>query len=121
MKTLCIKMPNFLKMTSFKSINNFYCKYCVGGSLDELPLMNIQVLPFNLDHAKRTVNFKSMFLAEKNATFASDSDKSILYFVTSDSRSLNTHKLLSKRIKPKFEIIDIHIPYDQQFGILDLK
>jgi hypothetical protein len=43
------------------------------------------------------------------------------HFVTSDSRSLTTHRILSKRIKPGFEIIDISIPYHQQFGILDLK
>lgn len=37
-------------------------EYCVGGSLDELPLMNIQILPFNLDHAKRTGEFaKAIF------------------------------------------------------------
>ncbi len=51
----------------------------------------------------------------------SNSDKSITHFVTSDSRSLNIHKMLSKRIKLRFEIIDIQIPYNQQFGILDLK
>jgi predicted nucleic acid-binding protein len=113
-------------------------EYCVGGSLDELPLMNIQILPFNLDHAKRTGEFAKAIFEEKKISnedikpraiipndsklFAqSDSDKSILYFVTSDSRSLNIHKMLSKKIKPKFEIIDINIPYNQQFGVLDLK
>jgi len=51
----------------------------------------------------------------------SDYDKSILYFVTSDTRSINIHKMLSKRMKLSFEIIDINIPYHQQFGIFDLK
>lgn len=113
-------------------------EYCVGGSLDELPLMNLQVLPFNLDHAKRTGEFAKTIFQEKkicnedlkpraiipndSKLFAqSDIDKSISYFVTSDSRSLNTHKMLSKRLKPRFEIIDIKTPYDQQFGILDFK
>lgn len=113
-------------------------EYCVGGSLDELPLMNMQILPFNLDHAKRTGEFARAIFEEKKilkedlkprAIFPNDSklfaqsdcDKSILYFVTSDSRSLITHKMLSKRIKPRFEIIDINTPYNQQFGILDLK
>jgi len=113
-------------------------EYCVGGMLEELPLMNIQILPFNLDHAKRTGEFAKAIFEEKRITsedikpraiipndsklFAqSDCDKSILYFVTSDSRSMNIHKMLSNRIKPRFEIIDINIPYRQQFGILDLK
>lgn len=32
-------------------------EYCVRGSLDELPLMNVQIIPFNLDHAKKTGEF----------------------------------------------------------------
>ncbi len=113
-------------------------EYCVGGKLEELPLMNIQILPFNLDHARRTGEFAKAIFDEKKVTnedikpraiipndsklFAqSDYDKSILYFVTSDARSMNIHKMLSKRIKPRFEIIDINTPYHQQFGILDLK
>ncbi len=113
-------------------------EYCVGGTINELPLMNIQILPFNFDHAKRTGKFAKAIFDEKKISndnikpraiipndsklFAqADCDKSILYFVTSDSRFLNIHKMLSKRIKPKFEIIDINIPYNQQFGILNLK
>ncbi|MBN1950818.1 MAG: hypothetical protein JW801_06415 [Bacteroidales bacterium] len=113
-------------------------EYCVGGSIDDLPLRNIQILPFNLDHAKRTGEFARAIFDEKKTSledlkpraiipndsklFAqSDTDKSVLYFVTSDSRSLNTFKLLSSRIKPSFEIIDINTPYNQTFGVLDLK
>ncbi len=29
-------------------------EYCVGGNVHELPLKNLQILPFNLDHARRT-------------------------------------------------------------------
>ena len=110
----------------------------VRGKLEELPLINIQILPFNLDHARRTGEFAKAIFDEKKLTnedvkpraiipndsklFAqSDYDKSIVYFVTSDSRSMNIYRILSKRIKPRFEIIDINIPYHQQFGILDLK
>ncbi len=113
-------------------------EYCVRGSLDELPLMNVQIIPFNLDHAKKTGEFAKAIFEEKKISnqdlqpraiipndsklFAqSDIDKSISYFVTSDLRSLNVHKILSKRIKTRFEIIDINIPYNQQFGVLELK
>ena len=113
-------------------------EYCVRGSLDELPLRNIQIMPFNLDHAKRTGEFAKAIFEERNISnkdlepraiipndsklFAqADCDKSITYFVTSDSRSLGTYKMFSKRIKPRFEIIDISNPHHQQFGILDLK
>jgi predicted nucleic acid-binding protein len=29
-------------------------EYCVRGKLDELPLRNLKILPFNLDHAEKT-------------------------------------------------------------------
>ncbi len=113
-------------------------EYCTGGSVDELPLMNIQILPFNFDHAKRAGEFARVIFEERNISkvnlkpraiipndsklFAqADCDKSIQYFVTSDARSLNILKILSKKINPRFEIIDIHLPYHQQFGILDLQ
>ena len=28
-------------------------EYCVRGKLEDLPLRNIQIIPFNLDHAKK--------------------------------------------------------------------
>ncbi|NBC84324.1 MAG: hypothetical protein GVY19_13225 [Bacteroidetes bacterium] len=111
-------------------------EYCVGGSINELPLMNLQILPFNLDHAKRAGEFARAIFEEKKITgeelnpraiipndsklFAqTDCDKSSSYYVTSDSRSVKIYNMLSKRISPRFEIIDINIPYNQKFGILD--
>jgi hypothetical protein len=32
-------------------------EYCVGGDVHELPLRNLQIVPFNLDHSKRTGEF----------------------------------------------------------------
>lgn len=32
-------------------------EYCVGGDINELPLRNLQIIPFNLNHAKRTAEF----------------------------------------------------------------
>jgi PIN domain nuclease of toxin-antitoxin system len=32
-------------------------EYCVRGKIDELPLRNLQIIPFNLDQAKRTGEF----------------------------------------------------------------
>lgn len=112
-------------------------EYCVRGKIDELPLRNIQILPFNLDQAKRTGEFAAAIFEENkidstkispraiipndSKLFAqADLDKSITYFITSDSRSKNTFSALRKRIKPKFEIIDISIPFNETFGILDL-
>lgn len=112
-------------------------EYCVKGKIDELPLMNIQIMPFNLDHAKRAGEFACVIFEERNISevdlrpraiipndsklFAqADCDMTITHFVTSDNRSKNTLILLQNRVKPKFEIIDISVPYNQIFGILDL-
>ncbi len=112
-------------------------EYCVKGNIDELPLRNIQIIPFNLDHAKRTGLFAEAIFEENrigkeklspraiipndSKLFAqADLDKSITYFVTSDKRSQSTFSILRKRINPTFEIIDISKPYNETFGILNL-
>lgn len=113
-------------------------EYCVKGTIDELPLKNLQIIPFNLDQAIKTGEFaEAIFeenkLSEKKLSpraiipndsklFAqADLDTSITYFVTSDSRSKGTYGNLKKRINPKFEILDISTPYNVAFGILDLQ
>jgi predicted nucleic acid-binding protein len=112
-------------------------EYCVRGKIDELPLRNIQIIPFNLDHAKRTGEFAAAIFEDNkigkeklspraiipndSKLFAqADLDNSITHFVTSDSRSKNTFQSLKKSINPKFEIIDLSKPYNETFGVLDL-
>jgi hypothetical protein len=113
-------------------------EYCVRGSENDLPWLNLQVLPFNYNHAKRTGAFASAIFEQKQITgeqlhpraiipndsklFAqADLEDSIQYFVTSDIRSLNVIKLLSKKIKPNFQFIDINNSHSKTFGILDLQ
>ncbi len=113
-------------------------EYCVKGKIDELPLKNMQIIPFNLDQSIKTGEFASAIFEENKISeeklmpraiipndsklFAqADLDKSITYFVTSDIRSNGTYEKLKKRIKPKFEIINISRPYNETFGILDLE
>jgi predicted nucleic acid-binding protein len=112
-------------------------EYCVIGKLDDLPLNNIQILPFNLKEAERTGAFAKIIFKENKISaenllpraiipndsklFAqADLDKTIIYFVTSDVRSKKTLMMLKKGIVPKFDIISIDVPYTQTFGILDL-
>ncbi|TVQ14015.1 MAG: type II toxin-antitoxin system VapC family toxin, partial [Balneolaceae bacterium] len=82
-------------------------EYCVMGDISELPLRNLQVVPFNLDHAKRAGEFAQTIFAQKNITRAelipraiipndsklfaqADYDASTTHFVTSDTRSQAT-------------------------------
>ncbi len=110
-------------------------EYCVGGDVHELPLRNLQILPFNLDHSKRTGEFARIIfqnkgklkLKERNIIpndtklFAqADCEKSIEFYISSDTESLKIYNLLRQETNPKFQFIDLNIPYHQTFGILDL-
>ncbi len=111
-------------------------EYCVGGDVHELPLRNLQILPFNLDHSKRTGEFARIVFKNKgrlklnerniipNDTklFAqADSEKIIDYYLSSDSESFKIYNLLNQETKPRFQFIDLNIPYQETFGLLDLK
>jgi hypothetical protein len=111
-------------------------EYCVGGDVHELPLKNLQILPFNLDHSKRTGEFaKIVFqhkgrlnLKERNIIpndtklFAqADVEKSIEFYLSSDTESLKIYNLLNQLDKPKFQFIDLNMPYSQTFSMLDLQ
>lgn len=110
-------------------------EYCVGGDVHELPLRNLQILPFNLNHAKRTGEFARYVFSNKNKLkinernlipndtklFAqADTEKSIEYYLTSDLESLKIYNLLKGEFQPKFQFIDLNNPFNEIFGILDL-
>ena len=39
-------------------------EYCVKGKIEDLPLNNLQIIPFNLDHAKKTGEFAEIIFEE---------------------------------------------------------
>lgn len=112
-------------------------EYCVLGKVSDLPLKNLEILPFNQSDAQRTGDFAKILFEHNNTAldklmpraiipndsklFAqSDKDSSVTHFVTSDARSMKTWKALKSKTNPKFEILDIATPHHQTFGILDL-
>lgn len=110
-------------------------EYCVGGDVHELPLRNLQIVPFNLDHSKRTGEFaKIVFqnkgklkLKERNIIpndtklFAqADCEKSVEFYLSSDTESQKIYNLLKQETSPKFQFIDLNTPYNETFGLLDL-
>ncbi len=110
-------------------------EYCVGGDIHELPLRNLQIIPFNLDHSKRTGEFAKIVFQKKgklklkerniipNDTklFAqADCEKAIEFYLSSDSESLKIFNLLRQESTPKFQFIDLNTPYNETFGLLDL-
>ncbi|MDD4606426.1 MAG: hypothetical protein PHH10_09000 [Dysgonamonadaceae bacterium] len=113
-------------------------EYCVLGKLEDLPLRDIQIIPFNLEHAKKTGEFAKVIFTENQIAIENlkpraiipndsklfaqaDIDKSITHFLTSDARSQKTLATLKKGIKPNFEIIDISTPYTQTYGVLEFE
>lgn len=109
-------------------------EYCVGGEIQELPLKNLQIVPFNLDHSKRTGEFakivfqnkQKLKLNERNIIpndtklFAqADCEKSVEFYLSSDTESLKIYNLLKQNINPKFQFIDLNTPYNEIFGVLD--
>ncbi|HEX7902536.1 MAG TPA: hypothetical protein VF487_01565 [Chitinophagaceae bacterium] len=109
-------------------------EYCVIGAINELPLKDLQILPFNLSHAKKTGEFaRTVFdnkgklkLQQRNIIpndtklFAqADVDVSIGYYLSSDSESKKIYDLLVKESKPKFQFIDLNNKYSEVFGVLD--
>lgn len=103
--------------------------------MHELPLRNLQIIPFNLDHAKRTGEFARIVfenkgklkLKERNIIpndtklFAqADTEKAIDIYLSSDNKSLKIFNLLKRVSTPKFQFLDLNITYNQTFGLLDL-
>lgn len=112
-------------------------EYCVGGDIHELPLRNLQIVPFNLDHSKRAGEFaKIAFNKKRNGEiivsnrniipndtklFAqADCEKAIEFYISSDSQSLKIYNSLKPETYPKFQFIDLNTPCNETFGILDL-
>ena len=110
-------------------------EYCVGGDVHELPLRNLQIVPFNLDHSKRTGEFaKIVFqnkgklkLKERNIIpndtkiFAqAGCEKAIEFYLSSDTESNKIYNLLRQETTPKFQFIDLNTPHNETFGLLDL-
>jgi len=112
-------------------------EYCVGGDISELPLKNLQILPFNVMHAKRTGEFARLVFRHKNKLdlanrmiipndtklFAqADVEASVLYYLSSDTESQKIYGLLrSQNASPKFEFLNLTIPPSEAFGVLDLR
>lgn len=110
-------------------------EYCVGGDIHELPLRNLQIVPFNLDHSKRTGEFAKVIfqnkgklkLKERNIIpndtklFAqADCEKAVEFYLSSDTESNKIYNLLRQETTPKFQFIDLNTPHNETFGLLDL-
>lgn len=112
-------------------------EYCIGGDIHELPLKNLQIVPFNLNHAQRTGEFAKIAFQSRAAgtlqvnerkiipndtkLFAqADCEKTVEFYLSSDSESHKVYNIIKEKTNPKFHFIDLNTPHHQTFGILDL-
>lgn len=111
-------------------------EYCVRGDVHELPLRNLQIVPFNLNHAKRTGEFAKVVFENKDSLkinerniipndtklFAqADCETAIEFYLSSDTSSLKIFTLLKQESKPRFQFIDLRTSYNETFGLLNLE
>jgi len=112
-------------------------EYCVVGVLEDLPLKNLQILPFNLNHATRTGELARIaFDARRNKILETkerliipndtklfsqaDIEPNIKYYLSSDTESNKIYNVLIEADKLNFRFLDLSIKYQQAFGLLEL-
>jgi predicted nucleic acid-binding protein len=108
-------------------------EFCVGGSIDELPLRNIQTLPFNLKHAKRAgeiartvfrnkgnlnLNNRNIIPNDTKLFAQADCETSIMYYLSSDVESMKIYDLIKKETSIEFRFINLSDPYTKTFSEL---
>ncbi len=106
-------------------------EYCVGGSIEELPLRNLQVLPFNVSHSLKAgefarigfqnrphFNIKERNIIPANIKLFAQAcvEERIDYYLTSDAESAKVYKLLQQHDVPGFEFLDLHQSHLARFG-----
>lgn len=110
-------------------------EYCVRGTLDQLPLKQLKVIPYNLDHAQKAGELAHTVFANKgkldllsrtiipNDTklFAqAEVENSICRYLSSDTESAKIYNLLRAKSELNFDFLDLSIPHHEAFGLLDL-
>ena len=122
---------NYILKVSTIAISEF----CVKGSVDMLPMNNMQILPFKYDHAVNAGRLGEIVFrkkAEKGAVITprtvvpndtkmfaqADLEEDITHYVSADSEAVKVFSLINGEYRMKFCYIDITIPYKETFGVL---
>ena len=109
-------------------------EYCVRGKITDLPIENLQILPFNVQHAVKAGEFANIVFKHKNELklerrtvipndtklFAQAAVEDVNGFVTSDKEAEKIIAIIQKEVNLKFKMINIYTPYHEYYGVLDL-
>lgn len=108
-------------------------EYCVRGKIEELPLKNLEIIPFNIKHAVKAGEFANTVFAHRNTLnlpnrliipndnklFAqAHTEKEITKFATSDVECIKIYELLKQNFSLDFEVINVTNPYTKELGTL---
>lgn len=127
----------FLKeKTILKCSTISIAEYCVRGKYTELPFRNLQILPFNFNHAVRAGEMLNAIRTNNGIPAGServvvindiklfaqaDVETDIDGYVTSDSESRKLYNAANRKRELSFSFIDIKIPSHEAFGYLHLE
>ncbi len=111
-------------------------EYYVRGSVGELPLKNLRILPFNIHHGVVAGTFTRILFEHRNQLpvqperllipndaklmAQAHSELAIGSWATTDRKSSNLYNLLKSRTTIDFQFVDISIPYHEYTGELNL-
>ena len=111
-------------------------EFCVRDSIDHLPLRNILLSPYNANHAVKTgecarilFEAKAKGVLEVDARIVIQNDVKLLaqaqcdsasFYLTADTQSRRMYDVLKEGDQLSFDFTDIHTPYSEKFGLLEL-
>lgn len=49
-----------------------------------------------------------------------DVEKSVDFYLSADTESFKIYNLLKEQLNPRFQFIDLHVPFGETFGVLNL-
>ena len=128
----------FLKKAfSLKVSTISIAEYCVKGDLSDLPMKQLAILPFNINHAAKAGKFAKILFQDKQSIAQkglprvlipndakllaqAEVETDVIFYVTADTRSKELIDILRKESSLSFRFIDIHLPWNKQFGERDL-
>jgi hypothetical protein len=81
--------------------------------------------PLSLDrtpktHVKLQIRERNLIPNDTKLFATADIEKSVEFYLSSDSESHKIFNLLKEHLNPKFQFIDLKVPFGQTFGVLDL-
>lgn len=108
------------------------------STMGEFPFKDVKIVPFNIDHAKKTGEFARYLFEEKRKDNLIINQRNIIpndtklfsqaevireleYFISSDSESNKIYQKLLKKFGLKYKFIDLNISCGEYFGTLNFE